>query len=55
MKMVVAVFASLAVLQASAPPSWPVSAESVAAFGRGIPAGGVAPPSHTPGLGDDAR
>ena len=31
-------------------PAAACSAESVAAFGRGIPAGGVAPPSHTPGM-----
>jgi alpha-1,6-mannosyltransferase len=30
--------------------TWPVPAESVAAFGRGIPAGSVAPPSQTPGM-----
>ena len=31
-------------------PQWPGSAERLPASGRGIPAGGVAPPLHTPGM-----
>ena len=29
---------------------WPVSVDQVLPSGRGIPAGGVAPPSNTPGI-----